>query len=86
MDVLVRIGGCAVILWVIALSKQAEWLMDFVIRMVYGVLMILVCNFLLQKIGLPFAAALNLVTVLTCGILGIPGVVALYGIIFYKSL
>ena len=86
MESLFTIGGCATILFIIAWAKQSEWLMDFVIRMVYGVLAIMVVNYLLQKAGVNIVAELNLFVVLTSGILGFPGVLALYGIIFYKSL
>ena len=58
----------------------------FIIRAIVGMALIYIIN----QYALPEASSLkvglNLVTLLTCGSLGIPGVGLLYGILLYPNL
>ncbi len=81
---LISIG--AALLLLISLRKRTEWLLNFILRMVMGSLAILAVNELLAGMGINGGIGVNPVTVLTSGMLGFPGLAALYGIYFYKSL
>ncbi|MCH5275596.1 MAG: pro-sigmaK processing inhibitor BofA family protein [Lachnospiraceae bacterium] len=80
------IGVCAAVLLLISVRSRAEWLLNFILRMVMGSLTILAINAALLSLGISGGIGLNATTVLTSGILGFPGLAALYGIYFYKSL
>lgn len=79
-------GMCVLVLGIGALRSRAEWLLNFLLRACLGVLAIYVCNQLLASRGLGGAVGINLLTVLTSGTLGFPGVALLYGINFYSLL
>ena len=55
-----------------------EKILDFFMRIIGGVLAIWVVNSLMETMGLPRVVGVNALSVLTCGILGFPGFVALY--------
>jgi len=63
-----------------------EKLLDFFVRMIVGTLVIWIVNSLLEKMGISGIVGVNSISVLTCGFLGFPGLVALYGFGFYKLL
>lgn len=80
------IGVCAAVLLLISVRSRAEWLLNFILRMVMGSLSILAINAALLSLGFSGGIGINMITVLTSGFLGFPGLAALYGIYFYKSL
>lgn len=84
--ILLIIGVCAGVLLIGAMRHRMEWLLNFVLRAVFGTLAILFINSGLTRMGITGGPGLNPVTVLTSGFLGFPGLAALYGIYFYKSL
>ena len=84
--VLVGVAVLAGILLMVAIKKQAEWLMDFVLRAVTGTLAVYLINRWFLSVGIVSHVVLGPVTVLTVAILGFPGVAALYGIGFYNIL
>lgn len=63
-----------------------EKILDFLLRMVVGTLAIIFVNSLLCKMGFSTVVGVNGISVLTCGILGFPGLVALYAFGFSKVL
>ncbi len=69
-----------------ALRFNAEWLLNVVLRSVLGTIAIYFVNDALASVGIVSGVGINAVTVLTSGILGFPGLLALYGIGFYKLL
>lgn len=77
---------CAAILLISALRRKAEALINFILRMVLGTLAIYAANAGAAMLGMEGGITIGLMTVLTSGILGIPGVAALLGIFFYQSL
>lgn len=85
-EILILIGVIGAVLFIIALKKKVEWLMNFVMRAVLGTLAILAVNYGFWKLGEPAPVGLNPISVLTSAILGFPGLAALYGIQIYKSL
>ncbi len=80
------VAVCAGILLIGALKKKSEWLLNFILRTVLGTIAIYFINMALPLCGIEAAIGINPTTVLTSGILGFPGVVALYGIYFAKAL
>jgi inhibitor of the pro-sigma K processing machinery len=78
--------AAAVLILTAAMRLKAEWLLNFVMRSVLGAIAIYFINAALGKIGIASAVGINPLTVLTSGILGFPGLAALYGIEFCKFL
>jgi inhibitor of the pro-sigma K processing machinery len=68
------------------LSKREGWLLSVCLRGVLGVIIIYFINFFLEKLGIYAGVGINALTVLTSGILGFPGVAALFGIGIYHFL
>lgn len=77
---------CGIVLLIGAFRKQSEFIINFILRSVFGIISIYFINqfVIWQKIDI--AVGINPLTVLTSGILGFPGLLLLYGINFYKFL
>lgn len=80
------VGILIVVICIGTIRRRAEWLINFVLRMVMGTICIYFCNYMLAKYHIEIHVAINPVSVLTSGFLGIPGVAVLFGIKFYKFL
>ena len=63
-----------------------ERIIHFVMRGILGTIAIYFINMALERMGISAGVGINAATVLTSGILGFPGLLALYGIGFYKLL
>ncbi|WP_296463629.1 pro-sigmaK processing inhibitor BofA family protein [uncultured Acetatifactor sp.] len=63
-----------------------EKILNVVMRGILGTIAMYFINSLLGGIGLPLGVGINAATVLTSGILGFPGLLALYGIGIYRIL
>lgn len=59
---------------------------NFFIRALIGMAIIFFVNYFLDIRGIEASVGMNGVSFLTSGILGIPGVALLYGIVLYKVL
>ncbi|MCL2717860.1 MAG: pro-sigmaK processing inhibitor BofA family protein [Lachnospiraceae bacterium] len=79
-------GVCVVILLLGALKAKMEWIINFVLRTASGALAIYLINFFLLNREIDAAIGLGFASLLTCGILGFPGLILLYGINFYNFL
>lgn len=86
MGTLLIILACMVVLLIGAVRKKIEWLLNIVMRSVLGTLAIFFMDMVFNFFGVSIGVGINAVTVLTSGILGFPGLVALYGIGIYKML
>lgn len=84
--VIAIVGVCALILLMGAVRKKKEWLLNLVLRTVFGTLAVLSVNMMMEKAGMTVVLGLNPVTLLTSAFLGFPGLAALYGVQFYKLL
>ena len=60
--------------------------MNFMIRAIIGMGVIFFVNKYLDYRNIPVSVGMNGASFLTTGFLGIPGVLLLYGILFYKIL
>ncbi len=83
---IVIIGMLFIVIFIGAIRRKAEWIINFVLRMVFGVIAIYFFNVALKTYGVETSVAINPISILTSGFLGIPGVCVLYGIQFYKFL
>ena len=82
--VLLGLIGVGVLLLVVSfLGKRAEWFLNFVLRSVSGTILICFINWGLGILGIAVTVGINVATVLTVGILGFPGIFALYGLVVY---
>lgn len=71
---------CAFVLLVAGWQKKTQVLTKFCLRLVLGAAAICVGNALLERLGIPAAVGLNPISLFASGLLGLPGVAALYGI------
>ena len=77
---------CVVILCVISLRRKAEFLLNFMLRGVVGMISIFFINEMLAAQNFSVMVGINPWTALTSAILGLPGVALLYGIHILKFL
>ena len=67
-------------------EKGTEIVVNFIVRAFLGTAVIFFVNQFLDSQKIPVAVGLNLITFLTSGILGLPGVALLYGIVCWEIL
>lgn len=84
--ILFVIGMCGVLLLIGSLRERAEWILNIVMRGILGTIVMYFVNILMAGVGISSGVGINVITVLTSGILGFPGLVALYAIGMYKML
>lgn len=74
------------VLMIGTMKSRAEWLINFLLRGVLGMMSIYFVNFLLADALPGLEIGYNAITFLTTGVLGFPGIAMLYGINFYMLL
>lgn len=79
-------GICALVLVIGILRQKAEFLLNFFVRMVVGLVGVFVVNAILAQKGIDLAVGINAVSALTLGSLGFGGFALLYGILFLSLL
>ena len=62
------------------MKKGAELALNFMLRLVFGMIAIFLINGYLQEKGLDACVGINALSALTSGFLGLPGVALLYGV------
>ena len=77
---IVAIIVCAIVLLFVALRRNSEWLINFILRGIMGTIGIYIVNQILIMQGI------NPCTVLTSASLGFPGFILLFGIRLYNFL
>ena len=77
---------CAAVLIMGVMKRKMEWLLNFFMRSILGTIAIYFINNALSGAGIDLRVGINPLTVLTSGILGLPGLAAIYGISFYQIL
>lgn len=70
---------CMMVVLASALKRRADWLIHILFRTVMGILMIYGINSVVIMQNEGMCIGYNPATILTSGILGFPGVLALYG-------
>lgn len=83
---LLIMGICVLLLLGFAWRRRLEWLVNFLLRGVLGAVAIYFINLAVTGQGYPALVGINPVTVLTCSMLGFPGLAALYGVQILYSL
>ncbi|MBO5282143.1 MAG: pro-sigmaK processing inhibitor BofA family protein [Lachnospiraceae bacterium] len=84
--IFLALGICAVLLLIGAWRKKLEWLLNLLLRGVLGTVAIYFINLVLAGQGYAALVGINPATVLTCTVLGFPGLAALYGLQIFYSL
>ena len=67
-------------------EPRTSFIVNFIVRAVLGMGLIFFINQYLEYKGISLSVGLNGISFLTSGLLGIPGVAMLYGILAYKIL
>lgn len=67
-------------------KKHGGVVINFIIRAVVGIGLIFFVNKYFDYRNIPVSVGMNEISFLTTGFLGIPGVLLLYGILFYRTL
>ena len=67
-------------------EKGVRIIVNFFVRVVVGKALVFFVKEFVSLQGVPVQVGINPITVLTSGILGVPGVALLYGISFYGIL
>lgn len=80
------VAACIMVLFMGAVKNKVEWLLNIIMRGVLGTIAIYFINGGLATLGISLGVGINAVTVLTSGFLGIPGLLALYGLGIYQML
>lgn len=79
-------GSCGLVLLIALLKSRAQILLNFLVRMVLGVICIIFVNDLLATQGISVTVGINPITLLTSGSLGFGGVALLYAILMCQFL
>lgn len=79
-------GILGIVLMMGLLRNKAEWVINFVLRGIMGMLEIYFLNMILAMSTFGVSIGYNLYTFLVSGIMGLPGVALMYGIHFYMML
>lgn len=77
---------CGFILLLMAIKVKSEILLNGVFRGLYSSAIIIVSNYFFQTGVIPMEIGLNPITLLTCIMLGFPGLILLFGINFLTLL
>lgn len=77
---------CLIFIGVSIIKKRFDWIVDFFLRAMVGTAGIYLLDFVLTLCGYQVKVGLNAFTILSNGILGLPGFVLLYGLAFYYSI
>ncbi|MDE6202891.1 MAG: pro-sigmaK processing inhibitor BofA family protein [Lachnospiraceae bacterium] len=80
------IGILVFVLLIGAVKNKAEWMLNFVLRGIAGMMAVYFLNLFLADVVPGMKIGYNPITFLTSGILGLPGIAMLYGINFYMLL
>lgn len=84
--ILLIMGVCVLALLALAWRRQLEWLLNLLLRGVLGAVAIYFINLAMAAQGYPALVGINPATVLTCSVLGFPGLAGLYGLQFLHLL
>lgn len=85
-DLIILFSGITVVFLGALISKKSVIFITFLLRGILCALVIYFTNIGLAATGLSIAVGFNSASLLTCAILGFPGLLLLYGIKIYKSL
>lgn len=84
--IVIIFGMCLLILVIGLIKKKAELLLNFMVRMVIGLVCVYFLNNFLELQGIPVRAGINPINALVLGTLGGGGFALLYGIALFQYL
>ncbi|MBY0758764.1 MULTISPECIES: pro-sigmaK processing inhibitor BofA family protein [Sellimonas] len=67
-------------------ERGSGFVVNFIVRVIVGMAVIFFINQFLESQGMDRTVGINLVSFLTSGFLGLPGVALLYGILLWEIL
>lgn len=82
---IVIIAICVASIVVCLIRKRPDLIVNFLLRSCIGVVGIYIFDTILKMKGIDISVGINAATVLTNGILGIPGFLMLYGLAMYYA-
>lgn len=77
---------CIVFIGVCIIRRRPDLIVDFVLRACVGTAGIYLLDFVLGFAGYQINVGVNVFTILSNGLLGLPGFILLYGLAFYYTL
>lgn len=80
------IVACIVFIGICMVRKRPDLIVDFMLRACVGTAGIYLLDFVLGIGGYQITVGVNTVTILSNGLLGLPGFILLYGLAFYYSI
>ena len=86
MSIQILAGVCGVVLSILLLKQKIRFFLEFLLRAGIGAATILWVNHILLQQGMLMSVGINFCTLLTSGILGIPGVALLFAILALQNL
>ena len=86
MSIQILAGVCGVVLSIVLLKQKMQFFLEFLLRAGVGAVMILGVNHILLQQGILWSVGINILSLLTSGTLGIPGVALLFAILALQNL
>lgn len=86
MSMQIVAGVCGLVLVIVFSKRKMQFFLQFLLRTGIGMAAILWINSLLLQQGIQLSVGLNLVSLLTSGVLGFPGVALLFAVSALKIL
>ena len=74
--------SCGILFLSIVFHKM-EWIINYLLRLTFGIIGIYLINLLFQSVGYDIYVGVNEGTMLILGLLGAPGILCLYGLSVY---
>jgi len=84
IGIFIIIGVCAIVLAIGILRRRVDIVLNFILRAVVGIVVISIINQILGTQNTLITVGVNPISVITTGVLGLPGVALLYGIVLTK--
>ena len=75
-----------IVLMIILFKTKIEFFINLVLRMMMGTVSVCVINGILLSQGVDCGIGVNVLTLGVIGVLGFPGFILLYGMVFYQLL
>lgn len=82
---LIIIGICVVLIILAIIFKKVEWIVNFLLRALLGMVLIYCINSVLFGMGLEHLPGINEVNIASVGLLGMPGIFMIYAIMLYYN-
>lgn len=76
---------CCVFIIISLIMHRPDWIVNFALRACLGTAGVYLLDFLLKSQGYGINVGVNGITVLTNGLLGLPGFILLYGLAIYYT-